>query len=622
MCEISRSALQDAGPPATIVPHPKQFPIDHWRQHRQWSFLFVPYDVEDKSDGEHLFFCDACSPPKWLKSSGGTGNLVHHVEHSHRPLYTQKLSHELGTRQGKIPITNFQLLALTLEQNLPFSFADSPRLRAVADIPCDRKGLSEFTETIHGRLKARLRDDFQGVREFALVLDEWSDAKQRQFVGIKVHYCYRSEYRAACIGHVPLSDAPADAAHLAEATLQTLQWYVIDERVRFLVSDTATVMPATARLLKKGWSPCWAHIFNLMLKQIVIAVKKECVSPISKVARLVAVSTKWRKLVYHNQRFRLSSIGSYSETRWYSLWKLLKNALALREEVRAFIGEPWASNLEQFDALYGRLTQLYRVVTTFKSATEAVESDRFGSLSVVHSCLYLIRSVCVREAETWENFARGWAKAYEEYWRRYLGDDEQVAAVADEHGLPMGDRVLLAAVLNPVVLLEPVMSEAVAGKTWSLLESIWTARCSAPNPVPDPVVRRRRPPPVHVDGAMSLVNLEREPEGIREPENELARYKSFSREALRRQVRAEKPGEEAIELTFDLLAWWQTNKPSFPMLYRIACSYLIVPASSASVERQFSKGKLINSDRRTSLAEERLEQLVFLREHLDDLPME
>jgi hypothetical protein len=78
----------------------------------------------------------------------------------------------VADRQDKIPITDLELLALTLEHNLPFSFVDSPRLRAVADISCGRKRLSECTTTVHERMVAKLKSEFLSVREFAIVLDE------------------------------------------------------------------------------------------------------------------------------------------------------------------------------------------------------------------------------------------------------------------------------------------------------------------------------------------------------------------------------------------------------------------------------------------------------------------
>jgi hypothetical protein len=121
---------------------------------------------------------------------------------------------------------------------------------------------------------------------------------------------------------------------------------------------------------------------------------------------------------------------------------------------------------------------------------------------------------------------------------------------------------------------------------------------------------------------MSLADLEPKSGATSDPGNEVTRFHSFPREGLRREIRSQTPSGDAVELTFDLFAWWRANRLAFPILYGMACGYLIAPASSASVERQFSKAKLIDSDPRISLSEEKLEQLVFLREHLSELPVD
>jgi hypothetical protein len=353
---------------------------------------------------------------------------------------------------------------------------------------------------------AKLTSEFLSVPACTLVFDESSDAKERQFLDLKAHHCNGAQYRAVCIRHLSLADVPADAIHLAESTRRTFQFYGITTKADSIVSDTASLMPATRRDLKRAESPCWPHVRNLMLKKIVTEVKKQCLSLISRVARTVAVSTKWRKRIYHNQTFRLGSLGIDSAMRWYSLWKLPINALAPKEEVRVHIGEPWASEPEQFDAVYGRLTQLDQVVTTFESATETLESETFGSLSFVNSCLFIIGNVWIREAEIWEPLAAGWSKAYDEYWLHYLGDGHGLPSLPDEHGLPLGDRVLLAAALHPVIILTTVMGEELVTKAWSLLREIWTARCSPLSPAADVAPPRPSTRAVRIDGAVNLAD--------------------------------------------------------------------------------------------------------------------
>jgi hypothetical protein len=56
----------------------------------------------------------------------------------------------------------------------------------------------------------------------------------------------------------------------------------------------------------------------------------------------------------------------------------------------------------------------------------------------------------------------------------------------------------------------------------------------------------------------------------------------------------------------EIIAWWRANKLLFPILSRIAVAHLLIPATSASVERQFSKARLMSSVRCQSMREARL----------------
>lgn len=59
-----------------------------------------------------------------------------------------------------------------------------------------------------------------------------------------------------------------------------------------------------------------------------------------------------------------------------------------------------------------------------------------------------------------------------------------------------------------------------------------------------------------------------------------------------------------------LLEWWKAHSSSFPTLARSARKILAIPASSAAVERFFSKsGQLVN-ERRTCLTPDRVSQLM------------
>jgi hypothetical protein len=63
---------------------------------------------------------------------------------------------------------------------------------------------------------------------------------------------------------------------------------------------------------------------------------------------------------------------------------------------------------------------------------------------------------------------------------------------------------------------------------------------------------------------------------------------------------------------FKLLNWWNENKESYPKLFELAICFLSVPATSAAIERQFSRAKKIHAPNRRSLTGPKLEAIVFL----------
>ena len=63
--------------------------------------------------------------------------------------------------------------------------------------------------------------------------------------------------------------------------------------------------------------------------------------------------------------------------------------------------------------------------------------------------------------------------------------------------------------------------------------------------------------------------------------------------------------------TSDILAFWEASKALFPRLYALTRKVFCAPASTAGVERLFSIGGYLNSNRRTSLTDSNFEKLLF-----------
>ena len=64
------------------------------------------------------------------------------------------------------------------------------------------------------------------------------------------------------------------------------------------------------------------------------------------------------------------------------------------------------------------------------------------------------------------------------------------------------------------------------------------------------------------------------------------------------------------------LDWWKTNQPEYKRIAQIAQRYLAAPSTSVASERLFSCAGDIYSDSRCSLAPERAEMLLFIRNNM------
>jgi hypothetical protein len=201
----------------------------------------------------------------------------------------------------------------------------------------------------------------------------------------------------------------------------------------------------------------------------------------------------------------------------------------------------------------------------------------------------------------------GWESASRRIFK-YLGPNEAETARGGKElpgGYFLNDLMLVATLLNPAALTAASLSEANLQRGKCLLSQVYQKRASAPlpdQPAPGHVPRRTGQ---HGDGLGALVVGVA---SVRGGGDELAQYLAFDRTEL---------WEEREN--FDLLAWWVAHQSVYPHLYVLALEYLVVPATSAAVERQFSSAKLIHAQRRQSLKTENLGELVFLSDHLDIL---
>lgn len=72
-----------------------------------------------------------------------------------------------------------------------------------------------------------------------------------------------------------------------------------------------------------------------------------------------------------------------------------------------------------------------------------------------------------------------------------------------------------------------------------------------------------------------------------------------------------------IKLEENPLTWWRQHQESFPLLAKLAKSYLAIQGTSVPSERVFSTAGDIVSAQRAALSPENVDMLIFLKKNLE-----
>lgn len=63
---------------------------------------------------------------------------------------------------------------------------------------------------------------------------------------------------------------------------------------------------------------------------------------------------------------------------------------------------------------------------------------------------------------------------------------------------------------------------------------------------------------------------------------------------------------------FNVLNWWYNRRNEFPLLFKLCCHILAVPASSAPSERVFSKARNLITDKSSQIGVKTFNHIMFI----------
>jgi hypothetical protein len=463
-----------------------------------------------------------------------------------------------------------------------FRTVESDEFRAVSGVVMTGEEVRKRIIAMKNDIFLKMKNLLESSSCITISFDEWSDALHFKYLGIRAYSVCDRQYWNLCLEHIKLQPHQTTAHELSLLIARVLRdKYEIRDKVFFAVTDNASVMEATVREIGLIRLPCFCHVLNLLLHDVLDEVK---ISPLLAFVGSVANSDRFTNfLIDSNAKY--SSIPSYSETRWFSLWKTIRNCLEDRYAIEAFINQEKKHHRQTVvipQGVWETAEKLKGVLQTFKNACCLLESDKFGSISHAFQGLKLVQECLTNNGNKDDRFEAVWKKCLT-HWNKFVTSEVRVI-------------VAIAMILNPSVSLKLLTDKEIEAAVTKMGVEIAGVNIATTAKITKKKEMRED------DAGLTLSDIEEEGS---ENTGEINQLLSMDRTAVRR-----------CQGEFNLWQWWEGNRAVYPALYDVAMKYLALPASSAAAERQFSKAKLIQGNRRLSLATNCFQALVYVAENM------
>ena len=428
---------------------------------------------------------------------------------------------------------------------------------------------SSIALSIRNTIKIRLCQS----SSICLVFDEWTDEASRPYLGISAHSLSPNLNTTYILDHINLTCIHNKTDVIATIIEEFVNRYGISQKIKCCVTDTARLMISVVDTLGYIWSPCYCHIFTNLLGRVIRGIEDD-LQPLFDLQASLSHSTCFKNYCI-NKKLRITSLPSYTKTRFYSLFKLLRNFHEIRESINDFLHD---EKRELFDVhLFPKLDILLEFVGTVRHCSLIMEENTFGSISHVIPSLKLIKECVANQTE------------YQEMVSSY---DEAISELWDSYFEPNKITLLVSTRLNPYLPHEIILDD----------DDIIAA---------DQFIR------THYENHRS----ERNQYVLR---SRTERSYGLSMEFFRKQSTNNDEFCEYLKISSNLKdtngnlhQFWVENSKKFPKLSKLAFDYLQIPASNASAERQFSKAKKIVTMRRLAMSGERVGDSVMVAGNYD-----
>ncbi|XP_073730758.1 E3 SUMO-protein ligase ZBED1-like [Misgurnus anguillicaudatus] len=598
-----------------ILLTPKHLRSAVWRFFGFWS---VKGEIIDKTN----VICKLCKKPLLYHST--TTNLRTHMQSCHPEEFSRECNEE-GPALKQSRVTTFYTANTTplpsakqeeITQKLTEFICKDMRPISIVD----GEGFQNFVRALNPRYNfpsrvtvsnriAKLYDcttksvkELLNNRSVALTTDGWTSLHTDAYVTVTAHFISDDwEIKNYVLKTEELREKHT-AENVSDCILHILGAFEIKpESVISVTTDNAgNYVKAVESHMKRPNIPCLAHTLNLAVCKGLRGVR--------------AIETAISKLKMTAAHFSKSAVDSYllekkqkllevksdklindCPTRWNSTYDMINRALEQQAPVAAVIFEKKMSHLELNTSEWVLMEMVKNVLQPFKTATEALSTDKYPTASAVLPLQHVLLMQLQPNSDN--------SSAVKEMKMKIAADLQGRYPNEKQAFMLLNTASYLDPRFHRLNHLPEEQKKQVRAKILSELTTIMEeAKNERTDAVKQPDARKKTALSAMgnlFDDVYSQTQSSSE-ESIKALEHEMDMY---DREATL-------PADE------NPLSWWQKSCGMYPHIAQLAKTYLTIPGTSVRAERVFSSAGNIVNKKRSALAADQVDRLVFLTNNM------
>ena len=397
-------------PDATFKNHPiiKDIPAENWLQCKYFINIYI------LNNDFTYFYCSDPRCNRWYSTSGTIGNIKKHIQHKHwfKESEIKELADipdsEINEDATEIKLSDEidellsnQFKKMILKTGRPFSMVENPDMQFCLKKLGSRNKLVKKCEKIAENLKSQMKYILNSGSFISIAIDEWSDLNKRRYLGVTARCLYDGEIQVLFIALDHVTEVHANNDIIKERLFTILNNYQIRGQVMNAVSDNCGTMIKVFQNTDIIRFPCGCHLLSSLMKHF-LKPSEKIIHEISAAIHHLKSSTCYAAL---RDDFDDPHIITYTEIRWVSLYDSLKSLIKCQKSIHTFYIDEIDDNIENEEEESDEIKHVQRLeerhwefiemvlplLKAYKSAIKLLESDDFGTVSLVINSLYRIK---------------------------------------------------------------------------------------------------------------------------------------------------------------------------------------------------------------------------------------